>query len=344
MIHATVRQFAVAALALGSFAASWSAAAQDVSAFYKGRTVSILMGTSPGGSYDLYGRVIAQHMMRHIPGNPTIIIEHMPGAGGATAGNFIYGPGPQDGSKILLAHALPLIEKLQGGTAVQYQSAKLNWLGAYDEISQVMAIWHEAPATSLDTLKSKDVVIGAMGQTHLSYQWASLLKDAIGAQYRIVAGYTSGGALNLAMEKGEVHGWTVALESITGTKDDWIKDKKVRLLAQFSMDRRAELADVPTLIELSPPDKRDIAEFLSAGTPIARAMAVGPGVPADRVAALRQAFTATVKDPAFLDDAKKRQLGIRYRSAEETQALVDKIVNAPASLVERVKKAVEPAK
>ena len=145
------------------------ARAQDPASFYAGRTIAILMGTSPGGSYDIYGRVLAQHMARHIPGNPTIIIEHLPGAGGAAAGNFIYGPGPQDGSKILLSHALPLIEKLEDSKAVRFESRKLHWLGAYDQIVQVLALWHTAGVKSIDDLKTKSVVLGSMGTSHLSY-------------------------------------------------------------------------------------------------------------------------------------------------------------------------------
>ena len=139
------------------------AAAQDPAAFYGGRTISILMGTSPGGSYDLYGRLIAQHMAPYIPGKPNIIIEHMPGAGGAIAGNYIFGNGPQDGSKILLSHALPLMEKLEDPKVIRYQSKKLQWLGAYDQIEQIMALWHTNGVSTIEDLKSKDMVVGSMG-------------------------------------------------------------------------------------------------------------------------------------------------------------------------------------
>lgn len=328
------------AAVLGIVAAgSLPAAAQDPAAYYGGRTISILMGTSPGGSYDLYGRVIAQHMARHIPGNPTIIIEHMPGAGGAIAGNFIFGPGPQDGSKILLSHALPLIEKLEDPKVIRFQSKKLHWLGAYDQISQVLALWHTNGAASVEDVRSKELVIGAMGTNHLSYQWANILKQALGAKFRVVAGYTTGGALNLAMERGEVAGWTVAWESIASGKSDWIADKKVLVPLVFSLDRMKQLPGVPTLLEIVTGPDREIVEFLLNGTPFARGLAVGPGVPADRVAALRKAFDTMMADTAFIEDAEKRRLAIRYRSAAEVEALADKILSASPELVERVKAA-----
>ena len=327
-----------ALLALATMLAA-PAAAQDVAEFYKGKTVSILMGTGPGASYDLYGRTIAEHISRHIPGQPTIIVEYMPGAGGVVAANHIYGIAPQDGTKILLSHAIPLSEKLEP-TGVRFQSAKFHWLGAYDAIVQVLTMWHTAPASSLDELKTKPTVIGAFSKTHLSYQWASLLKDAIGADYKIVTGYRSGNDCNLAMERGEIHGWTASWESIQGAHPQWLTEKKVKMLVQFTLERTPYMKDVPTLVELVPPAKRDVAEFVISGTPFARGLAVGPGVPADRVAALRKAFDALMKDPAFLADAKKRKLEIGPRNATQVTALVNKISSASPELVTRVKKAI----
>src|SRR5262249_25872829 len=171
-----------------ALACASSARAQSVADFYKGRTLSIVMGTGPGGSFDLYSRTIAEHWSRHIPGNPTIIVEYMPGAGGVTAGNYIYGAGPQDGSKVLLSHPLPLIEKLEP-KGVRYESAKFQWLGTYDSIAQVLALWHTAPARTVEDLKTKDMVIGSFSKTHLTYQWAMLAKTALGAKYKVITGY-----------------------------------------------------------------------------------------------------------------------------------------------------------
>ncbi len=316
------------------------AAAQDPAQFYGGRTIAILMGTSPGGSYDIYGRVIATHLARHIPGNPTITIEHMPGAGGAAAGNYIFGPGPQDGSKILLSHALPLMERLEPPSAIRYESKKLHWLGAYDEIAQVFAIWHTAGATTIEDLKTKDLVFGSMATNHLSYQWAVLAKETLKAKFKVISGYTTGGAINIAMERGEVAGWAVAWESFAVGKEDWVKEKKVAIPLVFTLERLKQLPNVPTLLEITSGPEREVVEFLANGTPIARAMALGPNVPADRVAAVRKAFAAMMNDPQFLDEAAKRKLGIRFRTPEQTHALVAKIVDASPDLVARVKKAV----
>ena len=334
------RAFLSAIVLAGSALVAAPVAAQDVAKFYKGNTVTILMGTGPGGSYDLYAHTIAQHLARHIPGNPTIIVEHMPGHGGANAGNQIYGVAAQDGSKILLSHALPLIEKLEGGSGIRFQSAKFQWLGAYDAIAQMLTLWHTAPAKTLADLKTADMVVGAFNKNHLTYQWAMLTKDALGSKFKIVAGYRGGNDLNLAMERGEIAGWTASWENVAGTRPEWLADKKVRILIQYTLQRQKELKDVPTLAELTPADKKDLVEFFAAGTPIARAMAVGPGVPKDRLDALRKAFEDTMKDPAFLADAQKRKLSIDVRNAATTQALVEKITGASPELVTRVKKAI----
>jgi tripartite-type tricarboxylate transporter receptor subunit TctC len=331
---------AAALAAVVTLCASPAIAQQSVADFYKGKTISILMGTGPGASYDAYGRTIAEHLAKHIPGNPKIVVEHMPGAGGITAGNHIYGPAAQDGSRLLLSHALPLMERMTP-KGVQYQSRRMQWLGAYDSIAQVMTLWHEVPVKSLDDLKTRDIVVGSFAKSHLTYQWAMLTKNILGTKYRVAAGYPSGNHLNLAMERGEVAGWTASWESITVSRADWLRDKKVNMFVQYTLERMRDLPDVPTLSELSPPDKRPWAEFIASGTPFARAMAVGPGVPADRVAALRKAFDDLMVDPEFLALAKKRHLDIHPRNAATVNALLEKVVGASPEFVAQVLKAIE---
>jgi tripartite-type tricarboxylate transporter receptor subunit TctC len=339
MLHCK-RAGVVAAVALAVMAGSATrGAAQSVADFYQGKTIAIVMGTGPGGSFDLYGRTIAEHLPRHLPGNPTIIIEHMPGAGGVIAGNHIYGPAPQDGSKILLSHALPLSEKLEP-QGVRFESARFQWLGSYDAIAHTMALWHSAQVSRIEDLKTKPIVIGTFNKAHLTYQWPMLMKNVLGLKYQVIIGYRSGNDLNLAMERGEVHGWAPSWENLAGTRPQWLSEKKVSLLAQFTLERKREIPDVPTLLELTPPDKKDVVEFLVAGTPFGRALAVGPQVPAERVAVLRKAFNDLMRDPAFLADASKRKLDIDPRDAAHTHALVNKIATAPPELVMRVKKAV----
>src|SRR5262245_42431891 len=238
----------------------------------------------------------------------------MPAAGDVLADNYRYGRGPQDGTKILLSHSIPLAEKLEP-KGVRFESTKFQWLGTYDAIAHTMAIWHGAQVSTLDELKSKPIVIGSFAKGHLTYQWAALMKDVFGSRYQVITGYRSGSDLNLAMERGEVHGWAASWENLAGTRPQWITEKKVAVLVSFTLERKKQIPDVPTLLELTPPGKKDMVEFVTAGTPFGRAMAVGPGVPAERVAALRKAFDDTMKDPAFLAEAEKRHVDIDARPA-----------------------------
>jgi tripartite-type tricarboxylate transporter receptor subunit TctC len=315
------------------------AAAQSPAEFYKGKTISILMGTQPGGSYDLYGRVLGEYLSRYIPGNPSIIMEHMPGASGVIAGNHIYGPGPQDGTKILLSHSIPLAEKLEP-KGVRFESTKFQWLGTFDAIAHTMAVWHEQQVNTIEALKTKPIVVGSFGKGHLTYQWPAMMKHVLGANYQVITGYRSGSDCNLAMERGEIHGWAASWENLAGTRPQWLSEKKVSVLVSFTLERKKQIPDVPTLLELTPSDQKDVVEFLAAGTPFGRAMAVGPGVPADRVAALRKAFDEVMKDPAFLAEAEKRKLDIDARPAAYPHALADKLAAASPDLIARVKKAI----
>jgi tripartite-type tricarboxylate transporter receptor subunit TctC len=316
------------------------AAAESVEDFYKGKTITITMGTGPGGSFDLYGRTIAEHMPRHIPGKPNMIVEYMPGAGGVVAGNHIFGPAPQDGTKMLLSHAIPLVEKLEPSQGVRFQSAKFQWLGAYDAIVLTMTLWHTVPVKTIEDLKTADITIGSFSKTHLTHQWPVLLKAAIGAKYKVISGYKGGSDCNLAMERGEIHGWAPSYANLLGTKPDWVRDRKIKTLVQFSYERTPQLPDVPTLLEITPGPMKDVVEFITAGTPFSRAIALGPGVPADRVAALRKAFDALMQDNAFLADAEKRKLSIEPYDAAKVQALVTRLVSASPELVARVKQAI----
>jgi tripartite-type tricarboxylate transporter receptor subunit TctC len=340
MVKAQAACAAVVAAAAILFAAQPAAAQPTVADFYKGKTVTILMGTGPGASYDAYGRTIAEHLGRHIPGNPKLNVEHMPGAGGVVAGNHIYGPAPQDGTRILLAHALPLIERMSP-KGVQYESRKMQWLGSYDAIAQMMAIWHDAGVTTFDEFKNKEFVVGSFNKTHFSYQWAMLTKLILQTKYRVTTGYPSGNHLNLAMERGEIAGWTASWESIAAGRPQWLAEKKVYFPVQYTLERMHDLPDVPTLIELAPPEQRALPEFIASGTPFARAMAVGPRVPSDRVAALRKAFDDLMVDKEFLALAAKRKLDIHPRNAAATNALLEKVVGASPQFVAQVMKAVE---
>ena len=237
-----------AVIAVAALVASPAAAQQSVADFYKGKTVALLLGTGPGGSYDLYARIFAEHLPRHIPGNPSIVIEHMPGAGGVTAGNHLYGPGPQDGTKVLLSHAIINAEVLNPKAGVRFQSAKFNWIGTYDAIAHTLALWHQSKAKTIADLKKPGTVIGSFAKAHFTYQWPAMMQDVLGLNVKLITGYPTGSTNNLAMERGEIDGWAASWENLIGTRPQWIAEKKVDAAhavpagAQAPASRRADAA------------------------------------------------------------------------------------------------------
>ena len=339
-MHTDNRFVSAAAQLIVVLAALFHPVAVGAEEFFKDKTISLVVGTEPGGSYDLYARLFASYLPRHIPGRPSINVEFMPGAGGGTAGNYIYGIGPQDGTKVLLSHALPMIEKLQGGSGIRFASNKFQWIGAYDSISMVMALWHTAPARTVADLRNADVAIGAMSRNHVVTQSTALVKYALDANYKMIAGYRSGNELNVAMEREEIHGLMLSWENLIGTRPQWISDKRIVVPLQFALDRIPELDSVPTLLELTSPERKTVVDFILSGTPTARGVVVGPDVPTDRTAILRKAFDDLMKDEDFLADARKRKLSIAPRNAQQMQALVDKITSASPEVVAQVKKAI----
>ncbi len=319
------------------------AAAESVKEFYSGKKTLILMaGTRPGGSYGLYGGILARHMSQYIPGNPKIVMQYMPGAGGGKAANYLFNAAPKDGSVMLSTHAIPILEKLRG-SGIRFKSGEMIWLGSMGQINQLLAVWHTSPATTLDEMKKTQLIIGAFSKTHPTFQWPALLNNLVGTKFKIIIGYRGGATNNKAMEQGETHGWAPSWGNLNGTKPEWLRDKKVRIVTQFGLERLVELPDVPILRELVAKDQTDIVDFLTAATPVSRALAVPPGVPADRVAALREALAKTLKDPNFLADIKKRNLPLRPRTAAEVKKYVDLIVNASPELIARVKEATSGA-
>jgi len=316
-----------------------AAGSDSVAAFYKGKTLTMTMGTRPGGSFQVYGRLFSQHMPKYIPGNPTIVPNFMPGAGGTKAANYLYTVASKTGNQMLLSHALPLAEMLKP-KGLKFKSAKFQWLGSFSAITQVLTTWHSSPIKTLADAKSKQGVMSAFAKNHLTYQFVSLANNVIGTKFKIIVGYRGGARNNQAMEQGETHGWVPSWGNLNGTKPHWLANKKVNLLMLYAFKRLPALPDVPTILELASDKDKPVVEFMLNGTPIARSLAFPPGVPADRVAALRVAFNKTMVDPGFLAEAKKRKMLIQPRTWQETTELVNKIVNSSPEMVARVKKAV----
>jgi tripartite-type tricarboxylate transporter receptor subunit TctC len=329
-------------LALALLAPS-TAAADPVADFYRGKSISLVIATAPGGDYDLRARLLSRHIGRHIPGNPTIVPRNMPGGVGIQAMNFMANVAPKDGTALHAIMQNMSTHQALGGTGVEFDTRKFFWIGNTTDTPNVINSWHTTGIKTIQDVMTQELVVGAPGQATNSVYYPKALNELAGTKFRIVSGYPGGNDVNLAMERGEVGGrGSNSWASWKATKPDWLRDKKIFILVQFALKRDPELADIPTAIELTKKDDdKAVMTFLSADIPISRAYVTTPGVPADRVNALRRAFDATMKDPEFVAEAKKLNMDMRPSTGEEAQRYSDLIANTPAPILARAKAIIE---
>ncbi len=320
--------------------ASVPAAAQAVEAFYKGKTIDMTIGYSAGGGYDVYARIVARHMAGHIPGKPAIVPRNMTGGGSRVAANYMYSVANKEGLAIATADQSLALSQVLGEKAIKLDASKFNYIGNPISDNNTTSSWHTTGVTRWEQAKEKELSLGATGPN--TSAWYGMAMNAmLGTKFKIITGYPGGNDVNLALEKGEVdvrgsNSWS----SWKGTRPHWLAEKKINILVQIGLKRDPELPNVPLLMDLpTDPDDKAALRLLSAPTAIGRPLFMPPGVPADRVAAIREAFEKTMKDPAFIEEAKKSKLDLLPVSGEELQKIVDDIVAAPPRVVERLKTA-----
>jgi tripartite-type tricarboxylate transporter receptor subunit TctC len=314
----------------------------EVAAFYKGKQLRMIVGSAVGGGYDLFARIVARHIVHHIPGHPTMIVQNQPSAGGVVMTNQLYSQGPKDGTVIgVPINGLPTAPLLQPGT--QFDATRLIWIGSTNREAYVAFVWHTVPVQSITELTSKEVVVGATTPGTTMVDFPLLANDVLGLKFKIVRGYQGTPQINLAIERGEVQGMGgLGWASVKAQTPHWISGKKIKVLAQYGFKRYAELADVPTMLELarSEPDRQAMM-MLFARTEYGRPYFLPPEVPPERVDALRRAFDATMKDPAFISEAARLQFDVEPLTGEQVQALVAQLAHTPREVVTRVRAALE---
>jgi tripartite-type tricarboxylate transporter receptor subunit TctC len=319
---------------LAALAAASPAQADPLADFYRGKTINLVVGTSPGNDYDFRGRLIARHMGRHIPGEPTIAPQNMPGAGGIKAANYMASIAPKDGTTVHMIMTNMMATQAMHLSGAEFDTRQFRWIGNTTSTPNVINSWHTSGITNIEQVKTKELVVGAPNRT-AGVIYPTLLNKLAGMRFKIVTGYPGGNEVNIAMERGEVLGrGSNSWASWKSTKPQWISEKKIFILVQVGLKRDPELADVPLLIELASNDRdRKLMTFVSAETAISRALVTTPGVPAERLEALRRAFDATMKDPQFLADANKAQMDISPMTGEESQIIADQIANTPPDVI-----------
>jgi tripartite-type tricarboxylate transporter receptor subunit TctC len=329
--------FGTAAIAVTFFSPAW---AEPVAEFYRGKQVQMLIGYSAGAGYDLYARVLARHMGKHIPGNPTVVPQNMPGAGSLKLANYLYGQAPKDGSVVGMVSRGMATEPLFNDA--KFDATKFAWLGSITSEVSVCATWHTSVVKTWADMVGKDFALGGMGSASETDTFAKLLRNMFGAKLRLVSGYPGGNDVNLAMERGEVDGrcgWSWS--SIKSQKGAWLKEKKINVIVQMGMAKHADLPNVPTLIELAQTDEqRQMLRLIFSQLVLGRPFMAPPGISDDRKLALRRAFDATMKDAEFLDEAAKADMEISPVGAQAIDDLLAELYRTPKSVIENAAAAI----
>ncbi len=304
------------------------------------KPVTIYVAGTAGGGIDLYARLLARHLGRHIAGQPNVTVQVMPGAGGIRAAAYLATQAPRDGTAITTFAGGPVLEPLIGGRNPGYSMNDFTWIGAITKDVALCLAWGASPFKTIDDVRRREMVVAGTGAGSETDTWPIILNDVLGTRFKVVTGYLGSQETIMAVERGEAHGRCVfSLSALKTAKPDWLRDRKINLLLQIALRKSAELPDVPLLSDLlTNDDDRAMIALLAGPTGMARSFAAPPGLPADKATLLRRAFDATMKDDAFLAEAGKMQADVAPTTGEEVQQIVKRMYDTPRPVVERLKK------
>jgi tripartite-type tricarboxylate transporter receptor subunit TctC len=302
-----------------------------------GKSVQMVIGFGAGGGYDLWGRTVGRHIGRHLPGNPSVIPQNMPGAGSFAAANYIFNVAPKDGTVLGIIARDAALGPLSGATGARFDPLRLSWIGTPAKETNVCIAYHTAPVKTVQELTAKQLILGDTGPGTGTRSYPKALNELIGTKFKLVGGFPASSDVFLAMERGEVDGICESLDSIKIRRPNWIPDNKIAILFQGGAAPNPELKDVPFVLDLArTAEAKQAIEFLYAGQGIGRPFVAPPDMPAERLKMLRDAFNATMTDADFVAEARKSKLEIEPESGEHLAALIEKIYATPKPIVDRV--------
>ena len=316
--------------------------ADAIEDFYKGKNLNMIIGLGEGGGYDLSARLVAQHLSDFIPGKPVIVPRNMPGAGSIAAAEYVYNIAPKDGTTLALFQPTLVLEKITD-KARKFEPEKFGWIGRVDQSVLVGLVFKHAKAQTIDEIKKTETVLSANAAagTSATIPWA--LNRLIGTKFKVILGFPSSAAMGLALERGEADGIGSTSWDYLQTKQDWFEEKKIKILYTISTRRYHEIPDVPSVLELTNVEKdRNVLKLMASTSDIGRAFLTTPGVPPERLEALRKSFDAMTKADSFKADAAKRRLGVDPMGGAELQALMVDVASQPDAVIEAMKAAVLP--
>ncbi|MGZ3362046.1 MAG: Bug family tripartite tricarboxylate transporter substrate binding protein [Xanthobacteraceae bacterium] len=312
-------------------------AAQPAGDSLAGKSVSMIIGFGAGGGYDLWGRTVGRHIGRHLPGAPTVIPQNMPGAGSYAAASYIFNIAPKDGTVLGIIARDAALGPLSGATGARFDPTKLSWIGTPTKETNVCIAYHTSQVKSVRDLYDKQLIVGDTGPGTGTRSYPKALNELLGMKFKLVGGFPASSDVFLAMERGEVEGICESLDSIKIRRPDWIPTKKISILFQGGAEPNPELDGVPFVLDLAlTGEQRQAIEFLYAGQGIGRPFVAPPDLPADRLKMLRDAFNATMTDPAFVAEAQKSKLDLEPEDGEHLAVLIAKIYATPKPIVDKI--------
>ena len=316
-----------------------SAQAESAAEFFKGKTIRMVVGIDVGSGYDVNARLLARHLVNHIPGKPAIVVQNQPGAGSATMTSQLVAQGPFDGTVIGAAFAgMPTLPLLAPGK-VRFDPTQLIWLGNTNRETHVTYVWHTSPVQSFEEVKTKELIMGAQAPGSSQVDFPLVANALFGLKHKVITGYGSTAKINLALESGEVHGAIAALTSVRTLSSQWLAEKKIKIITQWALRANPDLPGVPNALDLAKTDAdRAAMNLIMARLDIGRPFFLPPNLPADRVAALRSAFDATMKDPAYLAEAARLKIDVDPMTGADLATFVEQVSRTPADTVARVRK------
>jgi tripartite-type tricarboxylate transporter receptor subunit TctC len=322
---------------IGLVFSAQTALAQSVEDFYKGKSIQIIVGFGAGGGYDLYARALGRHLGKYVPGSPAVVVQNMAGAGSIQAANYVYGGSPKDGTVIAAVNQNAAMYQLLGGAGARFEAAQLQWLGSMTNSNGTVYTWHTSGIKTLDDAKKREVPMGAVGAQSDSVIFPNLINELLGTKFKPITGYTGSTQIHLAMERGEVMGrggnsWS----SLRTANAGWLKENKINMLVQVGFKKEPELPQVPLLLDLVKDEEgKSVVRVISLPTAIGYGHWLAPEVPKDRLAALRTAYAAVMKDPEFLKEAEKTRMDIRFQTGDEVEALIKQVIKTPKAVLNR---------
>lgn len=329
-----ILQAAVAGLAC--LTASGVALAQSPN--FARKTVTVYIGNTAGGSYDLYGRLVARYLGKYLPGNPSVIATNMPGAGTLRAANYIYEVAPKDGTAIGIVTETLALEQATGNPGVQFDAARFNWVGRIASSNNIHIQWHTAKVQSIEEAKSTETPVAAAGAGNLSETIPKLLNATIGTKFKVISGFPASAEGMLAMERGEVEGTATSWAAIKTGKKEWLRDKKIKIILQDVPERSPELPDVPALGELGNTDAdRQLLGLYASGGAIGRAFIAPPGVPDEVMKVLQAAFMDMTRDPELIAEAQRSGLDLEPVHGDKLRSEIQKTLATPDSVRQRAR-------